>query len=199
VQEYAGEDCQDLDDLVEKVNGFRRGNPIRPLFARRLVERLLQGRDVPTTYADLVFDYVDQIRPHDDGALHREDFFLAAQLVAYTCIKQHGVPVETSRDRLIGVLENEARGFHQADGTEIVPVTVLGQVEGCLLQRTTFGVQFDEDPVADYLAARHARVNEKARTTLKRRVKARGDAAQGLRDALAEVLAQSAKLPDRKP
>lgn len=180
-------------EVLEGLAALGKGEPIRPLFARLAIRQLEETGEVPSHYADLVQRYVEALRPRDDRAINRADFFRAARIAAKACTENAWAPRTISSDILRGQLSNEPLPFRTEDGQDVEVDQVIEQLRRCgLLESTTVmaveRIRFAHDPIAEYLMAMHLVEHrdlhlERARMYIQNR----GAAAEGLRQALEEV------------
>jgi len=181
-----------VDEVVSSLATLTQKLPIRPLFAKLAIERIIAGDAAPASYPALVVDYVRQLRPHGEGALREEDFLRAARLVALACVDEELAPRQVSSEFLRGQLKAQPLPFSSSgdDPKEIRPEGVLDQLVRCgLLELVTdlaaVYVRFSFDLIAEYLAAMHV-VTQGAEKIeeMKRRLGAREG---GLTEALQRV------------
>ena len=151
------------DSMLQKITALTKGQPLRPLFAILAIEQLKKEHTLPSTFPALVEDYVRQARSLGAHALRDDDFFRAARIVAFGCIKENWAPKHVTSEFLRGQLEAEKIAFMES-GVEPKAVnssTILDQlVRSGLLERSeslavTY-LKFFFDPIAEYLGAMHA-------------------------------------------
>jgi hypothetical protein len=157
--ELRGEIRQALDAFLQGVNGGAKSMPA--LLAWIAIDLGRRGQHIPQNYADLVERYVQTLHPSD--RIRQDDFFRSAMLAARDC-------VETTSGRLKAVESSYLRGilkqaasetaFRDGVGSELNDTIVfdLLTTAGLLKQDLRMGttlVEFQYDPVAEYLAAMH--------------------------------------------
>ncbi len=152
-----------LEEVESALDEWRRGEPVRPLFARRAIERLASGHPLPDSWPQLVVDYVAALRPTGKGALDPESFLRAARLTAYACVEENLASQIVAEDALGTRLreDGDRTPFMGVEGVEVGWQAVLKQMVVCGLierrERLSYGqYQFGEDPIAEYLAAIYA-------------------------------------------
>ena len=182
--------------MAEALSRWTRGQPLSPLLARLAIERAKTTGSLPSTYPQLVHEYVAALRHPSSSALSEEDYFRAARIIAKLSVDEELSPRSVNADLLRGWLgaESEHAQFCDEQGRTVVAAQVVEQLvrSGLLLRSVelaTVRIRFSDDPIAEYLYAMHVALQPtNVIETLSARISLRPQEAQGLAEALAQVL-----------
>jgi WD40 repeat protein len=190
-REYIAE--EKVDSAVGQLKELANGQPIRPLFARLALERIAEGKALPTNYPKLVHEYVVALQPRDPHSLAPEDFLLAARICAFSVVDEHLAPTQVSPDYIRARLNEASLVSGEEKPTEITGAECINQLVTCgLLDRVeTEGailLRFAFDLIAEYLAAMEMvhRPDLERNTKLREKIMAAPECA--LREALDRVM-----------
>lgn len=170
-----------------------RNGALRQLFARLALAQLQELRDVPGSYGRLVEQYLEQIRPGGVQPLAVSDFRRASRLLAALCMSELA-PRSVDETYARGAIDQQKPHLCDESGDSLPSTIVVEQLVSCgLLERFTEHardhLRFSEDPLAEFLMAmKIADSSAKEQRRYLRKIEKGGQAAQGLREALAEVI-----------